>query len=43
MKVILTATVDGLGGPGTVKDVADGYARNFLFPKGLAMPATKER
>jgi large subunit ribosomal protein L9 len=42
MKVILTATVDGLGGPGTVKDVADGYARNFLFPKGLAMPATKD-
>ncbi|MCL5256545.1 MAG: 50S ribosomal protein L9, partial [Chloroflexi bacterium] len=42
MKVILTATVEGIGGPGTIKDVADGYARNFLLPRGLATPATKE-
>lgn len=42
MKVILNATVEGIGGPGTIKDVADGYARNYLLPKGLATPATKE-
>ena len=36
MKVILKAKVKGVGNPGDVKEVADGYARNFLFPKGLA-------
>ncbi len=41
VKVILVKEVPGLGGPGLVKDVADGYARNFLIPRGLALPATK--
>lgn len=40
MKVLLTETVDGLGSAGEVKKVADGYARNFLIPRGLAVPAT---
>lgn len=40
MKVLLTETVDNLGSAGEIKKVADGYARNFLIPKGLAMPAT---
>lgn len=40
MKVILTETVDTLGQEGEVKEVANGYARNFLFPRGLAIPAT---
>ena len=37
MKVILRSTVNGLGKRGEVVDVADGYARNFLIPKGMAM------
>lgn len=41
MKVILQREVDKLGAPGDVVAVADGYARNFLMPKGLAVPATK--
>ena len=41
MKVILRDTVDGLGRKGDICDVADGYARNFLVPKGLAIRATK--
>jgi large subunit ribosomal protein L9 len=40
MKVLLTETVDNLGSAGEVKKVAGGYARNFLIPKGLAVPAT---
>ncbi|MBA2363400.1 MAG: 50S ribosomal protein L9 [Chloroflexia bacterium] len=40
MKVVLLQEVQGIGGPGTVKDVADGYARNYLLPKKLATPAT---
>ena len=40
MRVILKTEVRGLGRPGDVKDVADGYARNFLLPKGLAIEAT---
>jgi len=40
MKVILTQAVQGLGEAGTIKEVADGYARNFLLPKGLAVVAT---
>lgn len=41
MKVILLQDVKALGKRGDVKDVADGYARNFLLPKHLAMPATE--
>ncbi|HET9187801.1 MAG TPA: 50S ribosomal protein L9 [Acidothermaceae bacterium] len=41
MKLILTAEVDGLGAPGDVVDVKDGYGRNFLVPQGLAMRATR--
>jgi len=40
MKVILRADVDQLGKRGDILDVADGYARNSLVPKGLAMKAT---
>lgn len=40
MRVILKAEVRGLGRTGEVKDVADGYARNYLLPKGLAIEAT---
>ena len=36
MKLILTQEVTGLGAPGDVVDVKDGYARNFLEPRGLA-------
>jgi large subunit ribosomal protein L9 len=39
MKVILKAKVKGVGNAGEVKDVSDGYARNFLLPKGLAVTA----
>ena len=41
MKVILSSDVDTLGRKGDVVNVADGYARNFLVPKGLAMHASK--
>jgi len=41
MKVILAADVEKLGHKGDVITVADGYARNFLVPKGLAMTASK--
>jgi large subunit ribosomal protein L9 len=41
MKVILQKTVERLGDPGDVADVADGYARNYLFPRGLAIRAEK--
>jgi large subunit ribosomal protein L9 len=40
VRVILKAEVRGLGRTGDIKDVADGYARNFLLPKGLAIEAT---
>ena len=39
MKVILTADVKGQGKKDQVIDVSDGYARNFLLPKKLAIPA----
>jgi len=39
MKVILTSDVAKLGKSGELKDVADGYARNFLIPQKLAVPA----
>lgn len=41
MKVVLRADVDQVGKKGDVIDVADGYARNFLVPRGLAITATK--
>jgi large subunit ribosomal protein L9 len=39
LKVILTDDVAGTGKAGDVKDVADGFARNYLLPKRLAQPA----
>lgn len=41
MKVILQREVQDLGAPGDVVDVAGGYARNYLLPRGLAIPASK--
>lgn len=41
MKAVLRVDVAGLGHKGDVVDVADGYARNYLVPKGLAMKASK--
>lgn len=41
MKVVLQQTVEKLGNPGDVVEVADGYARNYLVPRGLAVRATK--
>ena len=40
MKILLRTDVDGLGRTGDVVDVARGYARNYLVPKGLAVEAT---
>ena len=40
MKIILTRDVPNVGQVGDVKDVATGYARNYLIPKGLAVKAT---
>ena len=40
MKVIFLQDVSTKGKQGEIKDVADGYARNFLFPRKLALPAT---
>ncbi|OGO04365.1 MAG: 50S ribosomal protein L9 [Chloroflexi bacterium RBG_13_56_8] len=41
MEVILLKSVRRLGEPGEIKRVADGYARNYLIPRGLAIPATQ--
>lgn len=40
MQIILRSDLDGLGKRGDIVDVADGHARNYLFPKGLALKAT---
>ena len=40
MKVLFKKDVEGVARAGQVKDVADGYARNFLIPRGLAVAAT---
>ena len=42
MKVLLIKDVKGLGKAGEIKNVKDGYARNFLLPKGFAKLATDE-
>lgn len=42
MKVILKADVKGSGKKGELVNVSDGYARNFLLPRGLAMEATAQ-
>jgi large subunit ribosomal protein L9 len=41
VKIVLREDVDNLGTKGDLVDVADGYARNYLVPRGLAMKATR--
>ena len=41
MKIILTQEVSGLGSPGDVVDVKDGYGRNYLLPQGFAITWSK--
>ncbi|HEX6311070.1 MAG TPA: 50S ribosomal protein L9 [Acidimicrobiia bacterium] len=41
MRVVLRADVEALGNKGDLLDVSDGYARNYLVPRGLAIRATK--
>lgn len=41
MKVILRADIDQLGKRGDIVDVRDGHARNYLFPRGLAITASE--
>jgi len=41
MKIILTQEVTGLGGPGDVVEVKDGYGRNYLLPRGAAVRWTR--
>ncbi|MDG4774127.1 MULTISPECIES: 50S ribosomal protein L9 [Micromonosporaceae] len=41
MKIILTQEVSGLGSPGDIVEVKDGYGRNYLLPQGFAISWTK--
>jgi large subunit ribosomal protein L9 len=41
VKLILTADVSNLGAPGDIVEVKDGYGRNYLLPRQLAIPATR--
>jgi large subunit ribosomal protein L9 len=41
MKIILQKPVEKLGNPGDITEVADGYARNYLIPRGIAVRAEK--
>jgi large subunit ribosomal protein L9 len=41
MKIILTSEVSGLGTPGDIVEVKDGFGRNYLLPQGFAIPWTK--
>jgi len=41
MRVILRQDLDGLGKRGDIVDVADGYGRNYLLPRGVALKATE--
>ncbi len=41
MKLILTGDVPNLGAPGDIVEVKDGYGRNYLIPRGLAIVATR--
>ena len=41
MKLILTGDVPNLGAPGDIVEVKDGYGRNYLLPRGLAIAATR--
>ena len=42
MKVVFLQNVESQGKKGEIKNVSEGYARNFLFPRKLATPATQE-
>lgn len=42
MKIVLLKHIQGLGKAGEVKEVSDGYAKNFLFPNKLGELATKQ-
>jgi len=41
MRIVLRADIDAVGKKGDIVDVADGFARNFLIPKGKAFPASE--
>lgn len=43
MKIVLREDVKNLGSKGDIVEAADGYARNYLMPRGLAVEATKQK